>query len=242
MLKKIKLKSSQKKIFRHSAVAVISTLAIGVSSDIAHGATLNVGSFNVGQVLNLDPSGPEAVAGFEGGEDVIMSFTFDDTITDANAGLGTSSFIDPNGTITLTGATSSASVTYFGGVVLNFDDNREFEIESLLGDADALNPQILRRDIDFLSATPYFSNVDDLATTLAEVALINPSTFTNISTSGSRTEYFNGTSSITGMDIGPVPNRPVPDNPEDVPEPLTILGSAFAIAFGAKFKNKKAQA
>lgn len=213
-------------LFKLSLVPVISLLFIPSNSNAA---VLNIGPLNVGPVISIDPASPDAQAGFQIGEEISLSFTFDDSVADLRSAVGAARYEDPNGVITLTGSTSGAILNYFGGVELQFDDNQEFEIDSIPDNALAGNTRILEDDIDFdTRGLAFFSDVDNLSLSLSE---LNTNFFPNNSSNVAFTEYFDASvmsgdpeeQSIEGMRFGPVPSEPS----ASTPEPSALIGLAM---------------
>ncbi|MDJ0581586.1 hypothetical protein, partial [Crocosphaera sp.] len=172
-----------------------------------------------------------------------LNFTFDDTTPDNDSAIGAADYEDPNATLTLTGLTSGSTLSYFGGLELQLDDDEELEIEGIPVDATASVTPILGGDIDFdTQGTPFFSDVDDLSSVFADLFA---SPFPNLSTFDSDTRFWNGIESVDGMVIGAVPNPATFTNVTPaaaVPEPssmlsLLLIGVPFVVK-GVRHRNK----
>ncbi len=229
--------------FVQSLVAAL-TLSAGIGfNDATQAAIISVQVDNIGSVTSITSGSPEEAAGFLVGEDIQLNFTFDDTTPDNNPDIGAASYQDPNGTLTLTGLTSGSTLSYFGGIDLELDDDQELEIDGIPADATPSITPALNGDIDLnTQGTPFFSDVDDLSSVFADL-FANP--FPNLSTSASNTAFWDGSASVTGMDIGPVPNPATFTNVTPaaaVPEPssmlsLLLIGVPFVVK-GVRHRNK----
>jgi hypothetical protein len=187
---------------------------------------ITISANNVGAIISIDANSPEQAAGFELGELLLLYFTVSNSLADVDSAIGDGKFNDPNGTITLTGLTSGATMTYFGGVQIQVDDIEEFEIDTLQDEATALVTSILEGDIDFnTEGTAFFTNPDSLTAVLADLL---GSSFLNASDNEAYTEYWNGTASVEGMRFGPSSDIVIfTNNSVDIPEPSTL--AIFAI-------------
>jgi len=185
---------------------------------------------DVGAIFYLSGSGPEAAAGFEYGEHLQLDFTFDDATPDERDDTGKAQYFDYSSTVSLTGLTSGATLTYFGGIDLELDDDEELEIDSVLDVATAESPRIIFGDIDFdTKGTALFTDVDDLPTVLSELNTV----YDNNINEWASTYYWNGFSGRrTGMKFGPVPGSPTFSSaPVDV-EPVPVPGAAVLALLG----------
>ena len=196
---------------------LIPCLALAIVSADASATLITLETNNIGVVTSLTAGSPEAAAGFIFGEVVGLRFTIDDSTADTESDAQSGFFEDPLGLIVLFGGTSGAAVTYAGGVEMEIDDEQEFEIESVANSATATTTPIIDGDFDLdTNDTNFFSDPDSLAISLAELLA---TAFPSLDTGSARTEFFNGTSSVTGMKIGPAPNPTVFTS---VPEPSTL--------------------
>lgn len=203
---------------------VAASLAAGMLfGGSAHATVVTLVIDNVGPVTEVDAGSPEATAGFQLGENIIAEITFDDATPDVEPSVGDGNFDDPNGFITLIGATSGASITYLGGLEIEVDDNEEFEFETLLVTPNATVTNIVGNDIDLdTSGTAFFTDPDNLAAVVADL-LANP--FPNASTDAAFTSFFDGTSTVTGMRFGAAPASVTVTQANDsvVPTPVPAL-------------------
>ncbi len=230
--------------FVQSLVAAL-TLSAGIGfNDATQAAIISVQVDNIGSVTDITSGSPEEAAGFLVGEDIQLNFTFDDTTPDNNSDIGAASYEDPNATLTLTGLTSGSTLSYFGGIDLELDDDQELEIDGLLSEATSSITPVFDGDIDFdTSGTPFFSDVDDLSSVFADL-FANP--FPNLSDNSSSSDFFDGIESVNGMTIGPVPNPATFTNvtpAASVPEPssmlsLLLIGVPFVVK-GVRHRNNK---
>lgn len=231
-------------MLKQTMIALTSAAAIGVGfAGSAEAASFSVQVDNVGSISFLRPNGPEAAAGFQLGENLRLNFTFSDAILDNDASVGGADYEDPNATLSLTGLTSGSTLSYFGGVELQIDDNEELEIEGLPIQASASNPVILDDDIDFdTQGTPFFSDVNDLSSVFADLFA---NAFPNSSGNVAETQFWDGNSSLISMRFGPVSSPATftdltAVDPKPVPEPASLLGLAAigAVAMGGALKKR----
>ena len=197
----------------------------------AKAVSISITADNVGPITFLDANGPETSAGFQLGESLRAIFTFDNGLSDLDPAPGSASFTDPNGTITLIGITSGASLNYVGGLNIELDDNEELELKSALFIATSLNSPTLKDDIDFdTQGSAFFSNPDSLAVVISD---LDGAAFPNdVSSNIASTEYWNGNASVLGMEFGPVPSVPEPVNFSVISTPSTSVpdtGSTAAL-------------
>lgn len=180
---------------------------------------------HAGPVTFIDASSPEQAAGFVNGEDIRINFTFDDSVADQRPGAGTSKWQDPNATLTLTGLTSGATLAYLGGLDIEVDDDEEFELEGIPTSATALITPILGGDFDLdTQGTSFFTDPDDLSQIFADL-LAAP--FPNASSNAADTRFWDGSTSVSGMEFGPAPASVTITSGDTgqvpIPAPLALL-------------------
>ena len=135
--------------FVQSLVAAL-TLSAGIGfNDATQAAIISVQVDNVGQGIRITSGSPEEAAGFLVGEDIQLNFTFDDTTPDNDPTIGAADYEDPNATLTLTGLTSGSTLSYFGGIELQLDDDQGLEIDGIPDSATPSITPVLDGDIDF---------------------------------------------------------------------------------------------
>lgn len=202
---------------RKVLTALASSAVLGATS--VHATVVTLQFDDVGTINTINPTSPEAAAGFLLNERLILQATFDDATVDSETNVGDGNFDDPNGFLKLIGVTSGASLIYTGGVEIEVDDDEEFEIESLAPNASATNTSIISGDIDLdTQGTSFFTNPDVLATVVADL-LANP--FPSVTLAEANTDFWLGSTTDLGMDFGPSSNPTIITAITAVPEPIT---------------------
>lgn len=135
-------------------------------------------TFDAGPVVFIEPGfvDPEVeeFQNFQLGESVLVTFTIDDATADLDPIDQRGEFEDPNGTITLTGASSGTVISMGQGVNIQLDSVFEFDLRNILF-GPTLHVFELFDDTDFLAAQPIVSDPDNLATSIAELQnLLDP--------------------------------------------------------------------
>ena len=227
------------------------SLAVAVGTglllpQVAHAATLSLQLDNVGTIHSISSNSPEAAAGFLLGEAVLLQFTFDDTIADTDAAADTGLFIDPNSSVTLVGATSGATQSYFGGLQLSVEDNNALEIVGIPTSATAIDSPVLSGEIELeTTGAAFFSDGNNLAAVFADL-LANP--FPNNAFNIASTQFFNGGSSSLGIQFGAVsasaqfsllPTNPDPEPPTTTPEPSALIALVAALFAGSHLRKAR---
>ncbi|MEO1293544.1 MAG: hypothetical protein AAFV62_12055 [Pseudomonadota bacterium] len=148
---------------------------------------------------------------FQIGETILVTFTVDEATPDTNAPDQSGFFGDPLGTISILGETSGTFLLMSpgSGVLVDVDDEEEFELKSLEDIPSADIPITLDDDVDLNTlGTDVFSDPDDFSTVLAE--LIALGTFPNASGNSAQVRVFdqNDPSGIglLGLQFGPAPD------------------------------------
>ncbi|NQZ90386.1 MAG: PEP-CTERM sorting domain-containing protein [Colwellia sp.] len=204
--------------------SMIAAALLSVTS-IANAGIIYISVDTVGAITAIDDLSPENLAGFLLGEELRLDFTFDDSAVDLDTGTGMENqgkFRDSNATLSLTGLTSGATLSYFSGVDIEVDDKEELEIESIATSASATYTRIIGGDIDWNThGTDFFTNPDNIAIVFADLFA---NSFSNSSGNSASTEYWNGAQSVQGISFGEVPNTSTftSSNATSVPEPTSL--------------------
>lgn len=152
----------------------------------------------------IDPSSPEAAAGFQFGEAVTMEFTFDSSVTDSNPNPGRGSFEDPSATYRLIGNTSGAVLDYAPGLRICFLSDESIRIGSLANPSDAFNTPVLAAAVTWENnpANQVFSDINDLTQVFVDLFATS---FDTASDFFGTTSYWDGSSPVVGMELGGPP-------------------------------------
>ncbi|MEM9044291.1 MAG: hypothetical protein AAGC81_06325 [Pseudomonadota bacterium] len=196
-----------------SSIAIV----VGLLAQPAHSAPIGF-EFNAGELIFVeeflfDPE-VEVILDFIVGEDILVGFTIDDATPDQDAAAGRGEFEDPNGTITLRGASSGTILSLINGVNIQLDDTNEFDLRNI-----AVGPSLfafeLFDDIDFETDTPIISDPDNLATSIQELSsFIVAGGFFQINNtaldSTARVGSEDSLGTFVALEFGPVASVPLP--------------------------------
>lgn len=219
--------------------SVFAAAALSISTSSFAGL-IDISVDNVGSIQSIEDLSPEASAGFLVGESLSLRFTFNDaTALTSSTGVVPSddAFIDTNAQLWLTGLTSGATLEYFSGLIIEVDNQHEFEIESIATSATQEFTQIIGGDIDWDTlGTNVFSDITSISTVFSEL-LANP--FNNQSTNTASTRFWLNGSSHYGMEFGHVPSVSnfSSTNISTVSEPTTFV--VFGLGLMALFLRKR---
>ncbi len=213
-----------------SKILAVAVFASGPAGAVPIGFTFDAGPILFVTGFEVDPE-VEIFQSFLPGEHVLVSFTIDSMTPDLARRPQRGEFEDPDGTITLTGATSGTVLEMIGGVNVQLDTVAEFDLRNI-----ETGPSLFEfepfDDIDYEAVVPIMSDPDDLATSIAELsALVTPSgafRVPNIALdSVARVGAEDTISPFVAFGFGPVSSIPLPASGVLL---LSGLGLAAALA------------